>query len=110
MQIQADHHEGILVLRPIGRLDSASSPELEQVVVGHLDKGVKRLIFDFSELDYISSAGLRVILMAGKKLRGTGGKLGLAGMKNMVREVFEMSGFLALFSVGATLDDALKLV
>jgi anti-anti-sigma regulatory factor len=48
--------------------------------------------------------------MAGKKLRGTGGKLGLAGMKNMVREVFEMSGFLALFSVGATLDDALKLV
>ncbi len=110
MLIQQIHHESVLVLRPVGRLDSASSPELEKVVVEHLDKGVKRLIFDFSELDYISSAGLRVILMAGKKLRGAGGKLGLAGMQNMVREVFEMSGFLALFSVGATLDDALKLV
>jgi anti-anti-sigma factor len=110
MNIQQETHEGVLVLRPVGRLDSASSPELEKVVVEQLDKGVKRLVFDFSELDYISSAGLRVVLMAGKKLRATGGKLGLAGMRDMVREVFEMSGFLALFSVAPNLDDALKLV
>ena len=72
-----------------------------------LNNGVQHMVFDLSDMGYISSAGLRVILLTGKKLRACQGKLVLTGMRDMVREVFEMSGFLALFPVSTTLDEGI---
>ncbi|MEC4720751.1 STAS domain-containing protein [Noviherbaspirillum sp. CPCC 100848] len=106
MSINISQHDNILVISPVGRLDSGTSPELEKTVIQKLEEGNHRIVFDFSMLDYISSAGLRVILLAGKKLRPLGGKMALAGMKPMVHDVFEMSGFLALFAVAPTVDEA----
>ena len=106
MNLEQEQRADILILRPVGRLDSSSSPELERVLTEHLTAGVQRLVFDFSALEYISSAGLRVVLLAAKKLRVTRGKMALAGLQDIVREVFDMSGFLALFIVTATLDEA----
>jgi len=100
----------VLILRPVGRLDNTSAPDLERVVLEHLDKGTKRLLFDLSDMDYVSSAGLRVILLAGKKLRTSQGKLVLVGLREMVREVFEMSGFLTLFPVEANVEEGLAKV
>ena len=99
----------VQVIRLIGRLDSANSPELERALRELLDAGCTRQLLDFSALDYISSAGLRVVLLAAKALRGTrpAGRLALAGVRGMVREVFEMSGFLALFPVADTHEAAL---
>ena len=99
----------VQVIRLIGRLDSANSPELERALRELLDAGCTRLLLDFSALDYISSAGLRVVLLAAKALRGTrpAGRLALAGVRGMVREVFEMSGFLTLFPVADTHEAAL---
>ena len=108
--LQQEQRQDILILRPSGRLDSASAPELERVVVEHLDSGTRRLVFDFSDLDYISSAGLRVVLLAGKRLRAEGGKMQLAVMRDTVRDVFEMSGFIQLFPVASTLDEGLAQV
>ncbi|MNL88983.1 putative anti-sigma factor antagonist BtrV [compost metagenome] len=71
---------------------------------------MQRLVFDLSSLDYISSAGLRVILLAGKRLRASKGKLVLVGLQTMVREVFDMSGFLSLFAITATLDEGVAKV
>jgi anti-anti-sigma factor len=105
--LQQEQRQDVLILRPAGRLDSTSAPELERVVTESLDAHTRRLVFDFSELDYISSAGLRVVLLAGKRLRADGGKMALAGLRTMVREVFEMSGFIQLFPVASTLDEAL---
>lgn len=107
MNLEQEHRDDILILRPVGRLDSSSSPELERVLSEQLAAGTLRLVFDFSALDYISSAGLRVVLLAGKKLRASRGKLALVGLQDMVREVFDMSGFLALFTVTSTLDEGL---
>ncbi len=64
-------------------------------------------MLDLSGVDYISSAGLRVILVAGKKLRATQGQLVLCGLRDEVRGVFEMSGFLDLFAVTANAEEAL---
>jgi anti-sigma B factor antagonist/stage II sporulation protein AA (anti-sigma F factor antagonist) len=99
----------VQVIRLIGRLDSANSPELERALREQLDAGCARLLLDLSALDYISSAGLRVVLLAGKALRTRQpvGRLALAGVRGMVREVFEMSGFLALFPVFDTPEAAL---
>lgn len=105
MNLQQETRDDVLILRPMGRLDSSSSPELERTLSEHLDAGVKRLVFDLGDLDYISSAGLRVVLLAGKKLRASQGKLVLVGMRATVKEVFEMSGFLTLFAVAASVDE-----
>lgn len=108
MTLNEETRHDVLILRPVGRLDSASSPELERLVAERLATGVRKLVFDFADLDYISSAGLRVVLVAGKGLRAAQGKLALASLRDSVREVFEMSGFLALFAVGATVDEAVS--
>jgi len=110
MNLDQERRGDILIVRPRGRLDSSSSPELESLLTEQLHAGCTRLVLDFSQLDYISSAGLRVVLLAGKVLRASQGRLALAGLQDMVREVFDMSGFLSLFAVTATLDEAIARV
>lgn len=110
MNLSQETRGDIAILRPVGRLDSMSSPELESTVLERLQGGCNRLVFDLADMDYVSSAGLRVILLAGKKLRANQGKMALSGMRDDVRDVFQMSGFLSLFAVESTLDDALARV
>ncbi len=110
MNIDQERRGDILIVRPGGRLDSSSSPELERLLTEQLEAGCARLVLDFSRLEYISSAGLRVVLLAGKKLRASQGRMVLAGLQDMVREVFDMSGFLSLFAVTDTLDQAVAQV
>lgn len=108
MNLEHELRGGALILKPVGRLDSANSPELERILTEHLEQGTARVVFDFSELAYTSSAGLRVVLVAGKKLRPIKGRLILAGMREAVREIFEISGFLALFEFAPDVGTALK--
>ncbi len=107
MKLETQTIDDIVILRPVGRLDSTSSPELEHALTESLAAGTKRLIFDFANMDYISSAGLRVVLMAAKQLRPVQGKLALVGMSEVVKEVFEISGFLKLFAVGESIEDGI---
>ena len=102
---------GVTILRPIGRVDSANAPEMEKMLKGALDAGATKIVFELTQLDYISSAGLRVILMAAKKLGKGVGRVILVGMQAEVENVFVMSGFLAMFPNGRaqTLDEGLKL-
>ncbi len=110
MNIETEHRGDILILRPLGRLDSSNSPELEQLLSEQLDAGCQRLVLDFSGLSYISSAGLRVVLLAGKKLRASKGKIVLTSLQDMVRDVFDMSGFLTLFAVADSLEEGVTKV
>lgn len=80
-----------------GRLDTVTSPELEKVLDGILDS-VKSLVFDFAKLEYISSAGLRVILKAQKAIKGKG-KMKLVNVNADVMEVFEMTGFSSFLNI-----------
>lgn len=107
MNLEQERRGDILIVSPGGRLDSSSSPELERLLTEQLETGCQRLVLDFSRLDYISSAGLRVVLLAGKKLRASQGRMVLVSLQDMVREVFDMSGFLTLFAVADTLDEGL---
>lgn len=110
MNLEQERCGDILIVRPGGRLDSSSSPELERLLTEQLEAGSQRLVLDFSRLDYISSAGLRVVLLAGKKLRASQGRMVLVSLQDMVRDVFDMSGFLSLFAVADTLDEGLAKV
>ena len=85
MTLQQETRGDITIFKPSGRVDSASSAGLEQAVLDRLQAGGKRLVFDLSGVDYISSAGLRVILLAGKKLQPVQGALVLCGLRDEVR-------------------------
>ena len=80
-----------------GRLETVTAPDLEVVVRNELD-GVENLVFDFSELDYISSAGLRVILAAQKTMTKQG-TMKIIGANEIVQEVFDLTGFSDILTV-----------
>ena len=91
-----------------GKLDSVTSPKAQQELEAVLAGGGRKLAVDFSSLDYISSAGLRVLLGIAKQLRATGGELRTFGLNDTVREVFEISGFATILAVFPSEADALK--
>lgn len=107
MKITSTMMEDILLLAIEGRVDTNTATEAEEAIIGTIDNGAARLAIDFSGLDYVSSAGLRVFLLAAKKLKKTGGQMSLFGMKPIIKEVFDMSGFSALFTIVNTRDEAL---
>ncbi len=80
-----------------GRLDTSSAPELEQVLDEKLD-GAESLIFDMTDIDYISSAGLRVLLSAQKKMNKKGGMI-VKNANEVVMEVFEVIGFVDILNI-----------
>jgi len=91
-----------------GSLDSKTSPQAQQALDGICAAGTRKLLVDFTALDYISSAGLRVLLATTKRVKGAGGALRLFGLNETVREVFDISGFSTIFAVFATEADALR--
>ncbi len=80
-----------------GRLDTMTAPELEQELRQSMD-GADSLVFDFSNLDYISSAGLRVLLVAQKTMSQKGG-MKVTHVKELVQEVFEVTGFADILTI-----------
>ncbi len=107
MDISDTQVNGIQVLDVTGRIDSGTAKSLEDKVVGLLDGGTKALVIDLAKVEFVSSAGLRVFLLAAKRLKAAGGKYGLAGLQPSVREVFEVSGFSKIFSLFADRTEAL---
>ena len=87
-----------LTISLAGRLDTVTSPDLESELKTALDSA-KELIMDFTKLEYISSAGLRVLLSAHKKMDGKGGKMKITNINEMVREVLEVTGFMNVLTV-----------
>jgi len=91
-----------------GRLDSSSSGILEKKLLSLMETGEKNFLIDFSDMDYISSAGLRVLLMAAKKTKPAGGKVVLSALSDNVKEVFDIAGFTSIFTIFATGEEAVQ--
>lgn len=110
MQIREDRQHGVAIVAPEGRIDSTTSAALEQHLLGLAQAGDRRIVVDFAGVDYISSAGLRVMLALAKTTRANRGALALCAMGDSVREVFGLAGFLPLFTVEVTRDAAVARV
>jgi anti-sigma B factor antagonist len=108
MEIIEKEESGVYIFKLVGRLDSNTSPGFEEKVSTAIKNDSKNMVMDFESLDYISSAGLRVILKTTKDLKRLDGKIILCSMQDYVREVFEISGFDALLPIVPTMDDALN--
>ncbi len=100
MEIKEDNSGDATVLVPVARVDSATAKAFEGKVLQVVNSGVSRIVVDFAELDYISSAGLRVVLVGAKMTRAPR-KFVLCGMKPHIREVFDVSGFAKILNIQA---------
>lgn len=107
MDCLSDKKGKLVTITVTGRMDAGTAPDFEEKCNHWIDQGNHELIVDFSGLEYISSAGLRVILGVGKKIKSNNGSLLFAGMSGMVKEVFEISGFSSIFPVYDSLESAL---
>lgn len=97
-----------LILSAKDRIDVIHAPEFERFVERYINAGEINLIIDFNGVVFISSAGLRSILVIAKKLESKGGKLSLCGAKDAVKRVFEISGFSMLIPICPSVDAALE--
>lgn len=99
--------EPAVVFAPHHRVDSSTAKAFEQDLINAVDRGDGYVVVDCSNLDYISSAGLRAVLIGAKGAKEKGGKLVLCGMRGHVRKVFDTSGFSKILPILDSQDAAL---
>lgn len=105
MQVDSSEVNGVTVLVPVGRIDTSSAKSFEDAVMAAVGANTK-IAIQFNKIEYISSAGLRVVLMAGKKLNATKGVLVLTDMPDKIFAVFKMSGFDKILKIAKDLTEA----
>ncbi|MBW1982509.1 MAG: STAS domain-containing protein [Deltaproteobacteria bacterium] len=108
MEVTEKKQNSTSIFKISGRLDSNTSPQFEKQLLETIANGQKQIIIDFESLDYIASAGLRVLLKATKELKRSDGKIVLCSMRDYIKEVFDIAGFSTILPIVPTLDDALK--
>ncbi|MDL1896359.1 STAS domain-containing protein [Anaerolineae bacterium CFX7] len=96
MDLKTDKRDDVAVLAVSGSLDALSAPELADTISSQLDAGSVKLVADLAQLDYTSSAGLRVLLNGVKAARQKGGDLRLAAVQPNVKKVLDLSGFMSI--------------
>jgi anti-sigma B factor antagonist len=102
MELKDREEKSYRVVAVEGELDATSAPRFEQHCTALIAAGARRLLIDLGTLRYISSAGLRSLLVIAKQLRAAGGGLAVFGLHGMAAEVFEVAGFSQLLGVGAS--------
>lgn len=107
LQVEEQRQGNIPVLLLRGRMDSTTSPEAEGQLNRLIGEGAQHIVIDFSDLEYISSAGLRVLLAAQKRMKQTGGTVLLVALRPEIRKVFDIAGFNRLFSISPSIEEAL---
>ncbi|MFO1257233.1 MAG: STAS domain-containing protein [Gammaproteobacteria bacterium] len=105
--IKDEKIDGKTVVTLDGRIDSSAAVEFESHMIQVINGGCNTMLVDFTNLVFISSAGLRVLLLAAKKVRPYGGKVLLCALSQDVQEVFDISGFSSIFSIYKTRQEAI---
>lgn len=106
MEIRQEKRGDVIIIGLSGRLDANTSAGVEESLMSLLDQGERRLVIDFSDLTYISSAGLRVLVLLAKNVQQAKGKLALAALTQRIHEIFKIAGFTSIFSIYPTCDAA----
>ncbi|MDD5507642.1 MAG: STAS domain-containing protein [Bacteroidales bacterium] len=108
MEIVDTLQDGVVILELRGRLDTTNYSFLEEKIMKLIDDNRIHLLVDCTDLSYISSSGLRIMLMGLKKVNSVKGRFVLCCLQENIREIFEISGFTSIFSIFATRQEAMK--
>ncbi len=110
LSVQTERSEKAVIICPVGRVDGSNVGVLESAVQEQFAAGQKTLIFDFEDLNYISSAGLRVLLVTARRAQAEGGKALFCGLAEHIAHVFEISGFTNILTICQNRSEALAAV
>ena len=110
MDITTQASDGVVLHRLKGQLDNSTTGKAEGAILGSFAGPAQRVILDMRDVVYVSSAGLRVVLMAAKRAKTSDGRFALFGLPAAVQEVFDISGFSKVLAIGAAEEDARRLV
>jgi anti-anti-sigma factor len=105
------HHvviQDILVLKPSGRIDANTAQAFEEESLRHVNASLNRIIIDFSLLDYLSSAGLRALLIIARGVKNQGGDAIMCSLPDNINNVIKISGFDTILGVYSTVEDAIN--
>ncbi len=108
MKLTVGHAGEVKIVRIEGELNTLTSPDAEAQLTLLIDAGATKVVVNFERLDYISSAGLYILLATAKQLRVSGGELRVCSLSDLVQEVFHISGFDSIVSVSKNEAEALK--
>ena len=111
MHIEQRHIGTALVIAPAGRIDQTTSAEFESGVMPLLDNckaGATPIVLDFSAVEYVSSAGLRILMLVSRKVASQQGKIAIAALQPFVKEVFEISRFTMVYKLFDTVEGAVS--
>jgi anti-sigma B factor antagonist len=108
MEISEDRKAEAVVLVLSGRLDATTAKMFEDKVLGVIGTGTPRVVVDLAQLEYVSSSGLRVFLLAAKRLQATDGKIVLCSLRDDIRQVFDLAGFSSILTIYSSRDEAVK--
>jgi len=106
MEVKAEKRGKVTIVWLRGRLDASSSQSAENQLLALINQGEDRLVLDFSELTYMSSLGLRVLMMVAKNIKKVNGKLALAGLNDHIYEIFKIARFTSIFSIYPSCEEA----
>ena len=110
MEIQTERNSGTLIAKAEGRIDGVNARDFEEALKAAISADDNTVVMDLQGLSYISSAGLRVILLIAKTLRKRNAELMLCSLSDPIREVFEISGFDKIIPVHASREQALAAI
>ena len=108
MEITEERRGDILILRISGKLDASTSKKLEDKILALISPTQLKLIIELSQLDYISSAGLRVLILAAKRMDEARGKMILCSLRDTVKQIFDIAGFSSFLTLADSTDEAIK--
>lgn len=106
MDIVVEKSGDVTIVGLKGRLDALSSKGVEERLLQMIDGGDRQMVIDLAQLDYISSVGLRMFILVGKRLKQVNGKIVVCSLQDAIQQVFEISGFTTIFPIFKTRTDA----
>ena len=110
LTIEGERKSGTLIAKASGRIDGSNAREFQDALETFLEGEVSSLVLDLEHLSYISSAGLRVILLVSKKLQRNSAQFGVCSLSVSISEVFQISGFDKIIRTHSTQADALSAI
>ena len=108
MTISVKTTNDVKVLHCEGELDTQTSPDAQNQLKQLIEEGARKVLVNFEKLHYISSAGLRILLAAAKQLKTADGELRICDLNEVVKEVFDISGFSTIFNIFESESEALE--
>ncbi len=107
MEVKSKEVDGVSIASLVGKLDSASAGDVQDAILDTIVSGTK-LVFDLGECSFVSSAGLRVLLIFAKRVKSESASAAIASVSEEILEVMEMTGFDDMFDTYATVDEAVS--